>query len=638
MKRLTWITVLLLCTFCIARAEDRIVERPPFLAWSSNSIEVDKIVMSDTVTTVYIKAFYRPNYWIKIATGSFLKDNNGMLYPIRGGIGITLDKEFWMPESGEAEFQLTFPPIPQNVTSLDFSEGDFEGAFKIWGIQLDKKTFNKCKLPDDVSVPKTDHKMELPTPITQYGKAILKGRILDWTEGMPDKGNLRFQDIIREKSQEGIIKIQKDGTFYHEMNVFTVTPCYISFPFGTVRYLLAPGETTSIAINLRENARKQSHLRNADKPYGKEVYYGGYLAGVQQELADHPISFNFFNDNTYDEHQKRMKTLYGKTPEEYKALALAKLPEFRKQISQSKCSPAYKEFLSVELELAAAMMVIETESTLKRAYIMAHELDRERASKYYNETKINIPEGYYESLKDFSHIAPPKAYYSRMYPTFLDYINYAGINETVIKGFDTTGNQIAQDLTAHKTGASIKEFNPLTNEQKAEVSSMPDAYREVLLAMNDELLKLIEINKKKTGFTVNEAGEVSNEDLFASIISKFRGHVLLVDFWATWCGPCRMANKEMAPMKEELKDKDIIYLYITGETSPMGTWKNMIPDIHGEHFRVTDEQWSYLRETFNIQGVPTYFVIDREGNITYRETGFPGVNTMKEQLTKALDQ
>lgn len=40
-----------------------------------------------------------------------------------------------MPESGEAEFQLTFPPIPQNVTCLDFSEGDFEGAYKIWGIQ-----------------------------------------------------------------------------------------------------------------------------------------------------------------------------------------------------------------------------------------------------------------------------------------------------------------------------------------------------------------------------------------------------------------------------------------------------------------------------------------------------------------------
>lgn len=137
---------MLLGMLCMAQAKDRIVERPPFLAQNSSSIEIDKIVMSDTVTTVYIKAFYRPKYWIKIATGSVLKDNNGILYPIRKGIGITLDKEFWMPESGEAEFQLTFPPIPQNVTRLDFSEGDFEGAYKIWGDTIGQEVIRQIQI------------------------------------------------------------------------------------------------------------------------------------------------------------------------------------------------------------------------------------------------------------------------------------------------------------------------------------------------------------------------------------------------------------------------------------------------------------------------------------------------------------
>ena len=121
-------------------------------------------------------------------------------------------------------------------------------------------------------------------------------------------------------------------------------------------------------------------------------------------------------------------------------------------------------------------------------------------------------------------------------------------------------------------------------------------------------------------------------------LKDFNGKYLYIDVWATWCGPCRMANKAIAPMKEELKEKDIIYLYITGETSPKGTWENMISDIHGEHFRVTNEQWNFLMSNLNIEGVPTYFIIDPEGNITYKKTGFPGVETMKEQLLKTLSK
>ena len=640
MKRFALMISLLVSILCMAQAKDRIVERPPFLAQSSSSIEVDKIVMSDTVTTVYIKAFYRPKYWIKIATGSVLKDNNGNLYPVRKGIGITLDKEFWMPESGEAEFQLTFPPIPQNVTCLDFSEGDFEGAYKIWGIQLDKKTFSKFRLPKDGTVTKADHKTMLPEPVVKYAKAVLKGRILDYQKGMPNKGSLYFQDVIRDEAQEGKIRIQDDGTFYHEMNVFMVTPCMIRFPFGAVSYLLAPGETTSIVINLRENARKQSHLRQTEKPYGKEIYYGGYLAGVQQELADHPMSFSFIEGNSYEEYQQQIKKLNGKTAEEYKAQILARLPEFRKQITQSKESPAYKEIINTDLELSAALKIIETERNLKLAHIMTNGLEGEKANKYYAETKIDIPQGYYESLQEFTYILSPKASYNSRYPILFDIIRRIGIDDKILKSLSnhTATGYLIQNLKAQMIGVSMRDLNPLNDKQKAELATMPAAYNEMALAMNNDLLKQIEINKKKTGFTVNETGEVSNEDLFPSIISKFRGHTLLVDFWATWCGPCRSANKQILPMKKELKNKDIIYLYITGETSPLGTWRNMIPDIHGEHFRVTDEQWSYLREKFSIRGVPTYFVIDKEGNITYKQTGFPGVDTMKEQLMKALEK
>lgn len=223
-------------------------------------------------------------------------------------------------------------------------------------------------------------------------------------------------------------------------------------------------------------------------------------------------------------------------------------------------------------------------------------------------------------------------------PSYCLGIIYAStIKDLLAKEWGTDKGVFFDTGRAAKLYRSINEFVPLTAEQTAALDSLPTAYKQLLTEANNHLLQTIEANKKKTGFNINEVGEVSNENLFASIISKFRGKPLLVDFWATWCGPCRMANKAMKPMKEQLKDKDIVYLYITGETSPLETWKNMIPDIHGEHIRLTNEQWAYLNGHFQIKGVPTYFIIDREGNIKFKQTGFPGVDKMKEELLKVTD-
>lgn len=94
MKQLLF-TVLFFSILCsTTQAKEKIISRPPFIAWSSTSIEVDKVVLSDTATLLKIKAFYRPKNWIKIASTSFLRDNNGETYPLRSGIGITPDKEF----------------------------------------------------------------------------------------------------------------------------------------------------------------------------------------------------------------------------------------------------------------------------------------------------------------------------------------------------------------------------------------------------------------------------------------------------------------------------------------------------------------------------------------------------------------
>ncbi len=628
MKPSVLITCFLLSLAVFTQAQERIIEQPPFTAWSSTSIEIDKVALSDTATVLHIKAFYRPKNWIRIASGSFLKGSDGELYPLRYGIGITPDQEFWMPESGQAEFKLVFPPLPKDITSINFSEGDTEGAFKIWGIQLDGK-LPKLKLPAEATE-RTKKLTTLPTPKIEKGKALLEGQILDFEPGMSSNFTIYLRGAVNLK-QKVDIKVNDNGQFSSEIPVITTTPATLYTGIEAIDFLLAPGEKTNLFINQREICRRQSKLHKDKKSNEANVYYGGYLAGPSGEIA----KLNF-KTNIDDDYPQFIKDLKDKNAEEVKAYILNKHKEKLRQIDALKATKACKEMLCCAVDASAASLLTFVPGIIQRVHITNYKLKDEQVNEYIKSNPVNLPDDFLNVLRDFSSLNTTRAMYV---PLYMRLTGSSMFRTAFSKALGTDKGIYFELSTVADVLNGINDFTPVTEEQLAKISALSTpVYLEAVKEKNDELLAKIEENKKKTGFTINEAGEVSNEDLFASIISKYRGHTLLVDFWATWCGPCRMANKAMIPMKEELKNRDIVYIYLTGETSPKGTWENMIPDIHGEHFRVTADQWSYLMKSFNIRGVPTYLLVDREGNITYKTTGFPGVDKMKSELLKVLNK
>ena len=633
MKKLNFLlSSLLLCMCCTIQAKNKVIEQPPFVVSNTTSIEVNQVEISDTATVLHIFAKYRPKNWIKIASGSYLQDNNGKTYQLRSGIGITPDAEFWMPESGEAEFQLVFPLLPASVTSIDFTEGaDVENGFSIWGIQLKGNNLPKLVLPKEAVIHKADKETTLPNPVIEYGKATLKGKLLDFRPGMSKTMTLVSWESAKGDISEALVDIQPDGSFSKEISLASTTPVSIYMSGSSpLQLFMEPGKTTEAYINLREISRRRSKFHSEEKPYGEILYINGPLATVAQELnQDMP------DTNVQDKVYKDMKAFAGMDIDTYKSKVLELSAEVQTEIDKLPCSLATRQVLTINNKLSTIGLLRLAANTLTSAAIQANQITREEAQKYYMERAQKIPADYIPNA-NFAILNDLQATLSSNYSNIV--IGCYQKSDDLAKTWGTDNGIFFDIVRVIPLYQSIKNFTPLTEEQINTINTFPSAYREMLTVANDELLAKIEANKKKTGFTVNEAGEVSDEDLFASIISKFSGKVLLVDFWATWCGPCRMANKEMIPMKEELKDKDIVYLYITGETSPLKTWENMIPDIHGEHYRVTAAQWNFLGKSFNVSGVPTYLIIDREGNIKYRQVGFPGVKTMKEELLKVADQ
>ena len=129
--------------------------------------------------------------------------------------------------------------------------------------------------------------------------------------------------------------------------------------------------------------------------------------------------------------------------------------------------------------------------------------------------------------------------------------------------------------------------------------------------------------------------DVAPENILQTILEKYKGKAVLIDMWATWCGPCRAGHKAMAPMKEQMRGKNIQFVYITPPSSPPTIWQEMIKDIEGDHYYLTEEQYNYILDKYEAPGIPTYAIYDTKGEQTYKSIGFPGLDTIKNEIEKA---
>lgn len=127
------------------------------------------------------------------------------------------------------------------------------------------------------------------------------------------------------------------------------------------------------------------------------------------------------------------------------------------------------------------------------------------------------------------------------------------------------------------------------------------------------------------------SSDVQAEQLIAHITRPYRGKTILIDLWATWCGPCMRAMKSIHPLKEELPE--VVYLYVADASSPEATWRKAIEQIPGVHYRISARQSSDFFRLQGFDGIPAYIIVNGEGEVTYRCIGFPGVKALKRELT-----
>jgi len=165
--------------------------------------------------------------------------------------------------------------------------------------------------------------------------------------------------------------------------------------------------------------------------------------------------------------------------------------------------------------------------------------------------------------------------------------------------------------------------NYIAELQKSAIEKMLEELKKKMLNDKSPAFALVDLSGKK----------VSLDDL--------KGKVVVADFWATWCGPCKASFPGMQKMVNKYKDDpNVKFVFID-------TWENgdnkekLVSDFITNNkytFHVLMDNDSKVVADFKVEGIPTKFVIDKNGNIRFKSIGFDGSDDkLISELTAMID-
>ena len=114
------------------------------------------------------------------------------------------------------------------------------------------------------------------------------------------------------------------------------------------------------------------------------------------------------------------------------------------------------------------------------------------------------------------------------------------------------------------------------------------------------------------------ANLTDGKEIFEKIIAPYRGRILYVDFWGTWCGPCKIDLKNFThPLHQALADLPVTYLYLCNG-STVEAWRSTIVEYnlsaeHCIHYNLPAAQQKAVEDYLQVHHFPTYIIFDRDG-------------------------
>lgn len=353
--------------------------------------------------------------------------------------------------------------------------------------------------------------------------------------------NLSVLDLATFTNIDEIVTVQHDGTF--SFSIVLQQPKYIEFEYLKTRFsaFARPGGTLYINFD--------------DSKIIETLTYSGDEALLNNEMHRYNIAYKQFWNGQHPAYMKQYEKIKdsseGYKKLEYQTLAINK--KFLAEYSKAhKVSATFKSHASTDQKYSTAYNLIK-----------------------YGLTNSKVSKDYYSFLKDFPADNTDAAYsgvylwFLNAYATYLiqnagstvdNYVSYL-IKEN--RGFllDVLFSWQLYELMEANLMDGVEQYLPA---YKKAVKNKTIKER-ILALYNEKQNELTQATLSK-GSYLHPTPENAGQRIFQLILEKYKGRVVYVDFWGTWCVPCIEDIPKAKKLKEALKGEEVVFLYLAVES------------------------------------------------------------------------